>query len=259
MKRKQIFLLPIFLLMLLLAFAAPVAAETTGCVVDETGLLAAADFEELNSWAATLGAENQCGFYGYIVNDYRFYSDESVSEAAKSLYLRDNLGVGTERNGVLLLLSMAERDYALIVYGESAQEVFTASAQDDLTATFLDDFDNDDWYGGFSNYLENAGAMTAAAATGTAYVGEDEGFSVGSLFLILPVPCAVAFGVCMVLKRGMKTARKRYVADEYLAGNGAQIYAREDHFSHVTQTRMKIPKSDHNSIGGGFSGKSGKF
>lgn len=260
MKRKSICLL--LALMLFLCFASPAAAETA-FFVDETGVLSMEELSSLNAEAESIADEYACGVYGYILYDYETVNDESVYEAAKTLYQRDGLGVGESSDGVLLLLSMAERDYALIAYGDFANETFTDAGKDYMADAFLGAFGEDDWYAGFCDYLRVSEEMISAEMTGTsADVYEESGGDsiMISVLMILFVPCGVALAVCLMLRRGMKTARKKYTAEAYVSAENVDVYIREDHFSHVTQVRIPIPKSEGTTIdAGGFSGKSGKF
>ena len=62
--------------------------------------------------------------------------------------------MGSGRDGIIVLLSMAERDYAMFVYGEYAEYAFDEYGQEKLEEQFLGDFGENDWYGGISNYLD---------------------------------------------------------------------------------------------------------
>ncbi|MGM9566969.1 MAG: TPM domain-containing protein [Clostridia bacterium] len=260
MKRKGICLL--LTLMLFFCFVSPVSADTA-FFTDETGRPSPEELYSLNDEAERIAEEYFCGVYGYIVGDYETYNSESVYEAAKTIYQINDLGVGEDHDGVLLLLSMEERDYALIAYGDFANGTFTDAGKDYMADVFLSSFGNDDWYGGFLDYLEVSEEMVAAEISGTSadvYEGSDDGSVIVSVLIILLVPCGIALLICLLLRRGMKTARKKYTAEEYISGEKVEVTVREDHFSHMTQVRTPIPKSDGTSIDiGGFSGKSGKF
>ena len=88
--------------------------------------------------------------------DYTY--DETIYEAAKTLYQEYSLGYGEEKSGELLLLSMAERDYTLIAYGYG-NTAFTDYGKDKLSEVFLDDFGDDNWYSGLSDYLDKSESM----------------------------------------------------------------------------------------------------
>jgi uncharacterized protein len=52
-------------------------------------------------------------------------------EYAKSVYQENALGYGTEKSGIILMLSMTDRNYALIAYGYG-NTVFTDHGRDIL-------------------------------------------------------------------------------------------------------------------------------
>ena len=62
--------------------------------------------------------------------------------------------MGEDRDGVILLMSMSDRKYATFFYGPKAEYAFDAYGQELMEEEFLDDFRDDDWYDGFSDYLE---------------------------------------------------------------------------------------------------------
>lgn len=71
--------------------------------------------------------------------------------------------MGDGRDGIIILLSMVKRDYAMFVYGEHAGYAFNKYGQEQLEKSFLDDFGKNDWYGGISHYLDTCDAYLAKA------------------------------------------------------------------------------------------------
>ena len=202
--------------------------------------------------------------YFITVDDYTDYGDGSIYETAKEIYLYNDLGWGEAKDGVLLLLSMADRDYTLIAYGYG-NTAFTDYGKDYLAEQFLDDFADDDWAGGCQDYLNTCASMLKSARSGHPL---DVGSRIKTWHLVCIslllgfVLAAVLCGVwCAACKK--KTTVKSEAA-AYLAPGGMNINLRDDCYSHTTQTRTKIETSSGGSGGttvdsDGFSGKSGKF
>lgn len=255
--KKRILSLCIILL-LALSLCTPVAAAgfedaQLSFVTDEAGLLTNEQRLELEQRAEEISQKYQCGVYIITVNDFTDYTYESsVYEAAKDLYREYELGYGEERSGELLLLSMEARDYALIAYGYGNTAFSEAAAE--LAETFLDDFADDAWYDGFSDYLEKSASMLVSSRN-IVFVG---------IGISLLLGCGLGLLLCWLLKeKQMKSVAVKQDANAYLRADGVHITNRQDQFSHITQTRTKIEKS---SGGGGtsvdsdgFSGQSGKF
>lgn len=234
-------------------------------VTDEAGLLSEPEWSDLEARAEEISLKYKCGVYIIAVDNFANYADgNDVVEAAKNLYREYSLGYGGERSGVLLLLSMAERDYDLLAYGYG-NTAFTDYGKDQLAEKFLDNFKDDDWYGGFQDYLEKSGSMLKSAREGHPLdVDSNPLIRLDGIGISLLVGCVAAFVIAVgVSDHMMKSVSAKTKADTYLIAGSVEITGREDHFTHTTETRTKIERSS--GSGGttvdsdGFSSKSGKF
>lgn len=268
MKKRTISLLAAMALALLLcvpALAAGFDEAKLNFVTDEAGILTEQEWSELETRAEEISLKYQCGVYIIVLDDFTGYVyDDTVYEAAKTLYREYYLGYGEEKSGELLLLSMEERDYALIAYGYG-NTAFTDYGKDKLTEKFLDNFKNDDWCGGFQDYLEKSDSMLQSAREGHPFdVDSNPLIRLAGIGISLLVGCVAAFVIAVwVSDRMMKSVSAKTEAGAYLTAGSVVITGREDYFTHTTETRTKIEKSS--GSGGttvdsdGFSGKSGKF
>ena len=261
MMRYRKWYMGILVLILLLAMTVSVSASDGIFLFDEADLLTPAEEQELADAAAGISYDYGCGVYIVTVWDYRTYGAD-VLTAAENFFLNNSLGLGGDADGVLLMLSMAERDYALIAHGSIGNGAFTDYGKDVLSEGFLDDFRYDDWYSGFADYVSYSGTFLDSFRRGTPVdVNRDEGTNLSQmLIVILLVPAGIAGISCGIMAASMKTARKKTHANEYR--QGVQLTGRHDRFLTRTVVRQKIESS---SSGGtrvgsrGFSGKSGKF
>ena len=233
-------------------------------VTDAAGLLTQDEVLALEAQAEQIAEDYGCAPYILVVENYRDYEDTTdIFEAGMNLYERWELGYGPEKNGLLLILSMAERDYALVTYGSVTHRAFTDYGQDALYEQFLDNFRNDDWVGGFRDYLDGCAWLLEQARNGTPYDVNTapKGFNP----LILVIPLVLALAVCLVLTAQMKTAKRKTEAGDYMVQGGAKMRVVQDIFTHRTVTRQVIQSENKGGSGGttinarGFSGKSGKF
>ena len=278
------------LALLLLSLCLPVSAgdaASLGYVTDLAGLLTEEQAAELEAEAARIADTYGCGLYILTVQDFTDYarSGDDCFDFAMSVYGTYELGVGPEKNGQLLVLSMAERDYAICAYGDAAHRAFTDYGKEQLEQEFLDDFARDDWYQGFSDYLTYGEAYLSAAARGEPVDVTDNGYGrydgdgytsyqekqppspLACVFFIGILPAAVALIVCLILKGKMKTAVLQKNADAYIRPNGLLLRTRIDQYTHTTEHRERINTDSHSGghSGGttvnssGFSGHSGKF
>lgn len=258
MKRKLSILLLTVLLAALLAMPA-YAQEQLGYVTDDAELLSYEQWSELEALCGKIAEKYQCGVYIVTVDDFTDFGSDDVFEVTYDIYHEYTLGKGDERNGIILLLSMYERDFALFVYGDDAEYAFNATGQYQLEQEFLPYFGVDDWYGGFSAYANTCDNYLALAASG-------EPVRENPVFLVMPaiaVSFIISLIICIILRLSMKSVRPKAEAGNYVSGDLALIQ-RHDQYTHTTETRTKIQSSSDSGSstsrsGGGGSGRSGKF
>lgn len=149
--KKRLFSIALCL-MLFLSLCVTAHAADGVYLIDEPGLLTQDEAETLESRAAELTGRYGIGVYIAVVDDFTDYASDCET-ASEEIYLANGFGVGSEQNGILLMLSMADRDYDLCAYGTDAHLAFTDYGKERLEEEFLDDFRYDDWYTGFEDYL----------------------------------------------------------------------------------------------------------
>lgn len=245
----------ILLLALLAALVLPVQAEQLGHVTDAAGLLTNEEWETLENRCAGISRQYGCGVYIITVDDFRNYGSGDVFETTYGIYHAYELGMGTGRDGLVLLLSMDDRDFALFVYGDQAEYAFDSYGQAQLEARFLPPLGENDWYGGFAAYVDTCEEFLAQAAAG-APVRESPA---GLIAVFVAISFLISLVVVLILRAGMKNVHTQGQAHSYRAG-GLNLTGRRDQFTHRTETRRKIESGSSGSrSGGGGSGRSGKF
>ena len=231
-------------------------------IFDLSDQLTAEEWKEAEARAADISQRHNCGVYVVFVDNFKKYGDgDDVYKTTYELYHANELGMGEGRDGIIILLSMADRDYAMFVYGENAENAFNEYGQEQLEESFLSDFGSDEWYSGVSHYLDTCDEYLTLAEE-----GKPVRKSTLPMYIIVVVSSLVISGViCLVLKWKMQTVHKKVEADEYVAAGGLQLTKKYDRYTHTTETRSKIHSdSDSDSgtsscSGGGGSGRSGTF
>lgn len=157
------------------------------------------------------------------VDDYTaYYSADSIESFAESIFLDLGLGAGEEQDGVLLVLSMAERDYDICAHGTIGNRTFTDYGKGVLAERwFLEPFSRDDWSGGFAAFLDGCEEYLRMDAEGAPFdQGTDperlEDLAVVKWLVVIFVPLLTALVVCLVMKGKMKSARLQTQADAYI-------------------------------------------
>lgn len=225
-------------------------------VMDESGVLSEKEWLELESRAKSISQSHQVGVYFYIVDDYTLYGDGEVYDVTTEIYHGIDLGLGKDRNGIIVLLSMKERDYAMFVYGEFAEYAFDSYGQEKLEEAFLEDFGSNDWNTGITRYLDTCDEYLTKAEDGKPVRPAHWPW----VLMMTGLSCLVAGTICIVLMRKMKTVHQKSEADAYIAAGGLSLTDQYDRYTHTTETRVKIEKESSSSESGGRgSGRSGKF
>lgn len=98
-------------------------------VFDISDLLSYEEWKELESRAGTISQRHHCGVYFILLDDYTEYGYGDVFDVTTQIYHSMEFGMGDGRDGIIVLLSMNERDYAMFVYGDNAGYAFDEYGQ----------------------------------------------------------------------------------------------------------------------------------
>ena len=247
-------------------------------VKDAAGLMSAQERQTLEAKAQELAQKYGVGVYVLSVDDYRNYGGSSnIDFWTEKLYIDNKLGLGNEQDGVILVLSMEERDYCLKIYGRNALFAYTDYAQGQLTDRFLSSFRYNDWYGGFSKYMEFGETILEDAQDGSPMEEPVREVNVagtigGSALLSAIIGLLTGSGRVRRLKRTMKNTGVKKTAVNYVSQEKMmKLNSKQDHYLNTTVSRVRIHHDSGKSSGGGhggggttinshgFSGGSGKF
>ena len=241
------------------------SAPATPYVIDDARLLTIEQRQELNAYAKKITETYGMGIYIMSVEDFHNYGEEpQIFDVLWNYYHDNSLGYGADRQGMILMLSMAERDFATFFYGEDTEYAFNGFGQAQLENYFLDDFGSDDWYDGFMDFLVASEDFMAKAAAGEPV--RDNPWSLASVFVLIAL--FVSFVITRLLWMKMANVAAQKGAKRYQTAEGLVLTKQVDHFLTQTIRRRKIESSDSGSgrsgssrahSGGGGSGRSGKF
>ena len=261
MKKRLVSLALLLILCLLLAL--PVLADSERelpLVCDTCGLLTEEQAAELDARAERYSQEYACDIVLVIVDDTDFYD---VEEFTEGVYRKYGYGWGGDRSGVILLMSMEERDYDLAAYGYG-NTAFTDFGKEQLMKGVTPYLRKNDWYGGFSAYLDLCADYLRQAREGKPV---DRGlFRLSAPVVIWALVAGVVFAliVTAVLKAKMKSAVLQTRADDYRSG-GLRLEYEDDRFLRKDVARVRRSEGSGGGRGGtsirssGFSHHSGKF
>ncbi len=227
-------------------------------IYDFPCILTDGELEALEEQAGRIADTYDCCVSVLVAEDYREFAD-SMESLCDQFYntVADNTGC---EDAILLVLSMDERDYWLKDYGELPKRAVTDYGHEQLKEAFLDNFKQDDWHGGFGDFLSRAEEILEAEKNGQPLDKPLMERILPAYGIGLVIAAILAFIICGVFKAQMKTAVKATSADTYVTPDGVNIHTRQDVYTHTTRIRRKIEKSSSSgSSGGGNHSSGGKF
>ena len=245
MKKRLLCLLLVLVTALALCVSAAAAVQTgaqLNYVTDAAGLLREGERARLEKMAEAVSQKYRVGVYIVTVEDFRDYHADGVYKATYTIYHNYTMGEGPNRDGIMLLLSMDDRDWAMFCYGKRCEYAFNSYGQEKLEKVFLDNFGENDWYGGFEDYVKECRVYLEKASAGK------------------PVRASLFYPLLIVIVLSLLAA----TANAYVSA-GLRLTEQTDHFTHKTTSSRKIERSSsssgssHSESGGGGSGRSGKF
>ena len=258
MKKKVIVSL-LFALCLLLGMTTAAHADAQiDYVSDYAGLLSDTQRRDLNDRAAEIADEYNFGVFVVVVNDYKSYVNGSIADFSENVFHRYGLGRGQKEEGVLLAMSMNDRNYDIYAHGDFGNYAFTDYGKDQLANSFLDDFRRNDWAGGFRDFIKTSGDMLEKARNGQpvdtwipdqAETGPR--MTLGKLLVSLGVGCLTGGATVSGMKRQMKTAVRQSGAANYVAQGGVRLSNKRDDFVNRSVTRQVIPRQTNSGRPGG--------
>lgn len=243
----------------------PANASERSLVEDYAGILNVDEVTKLNAKANAISDKYGCDAVIFVI--YEMTDNDGPMVWAMDIFDEFGYGYGSQRSGIMLFLSMAERDYAMIAHGYG-NVAFTDHGKDVMLDKFiLPLLKNDDYYGAFNAYLNKSEEFLRLAYEGAPFdinTDPDALFSsmIMKIAVVVLVPLIIAFVVCSIWKSQMQTARPAMAADNYIPKDGFILTAQSDMFLYRTRKSVKVQSS---SSGGttvnsrGYSGRSGKF
>jgi len=149
--KKIIMLIALIMLLAIVATPAVLASEDYYSVSDAASVLTQEQKDELNKRADAITENYKCEVVAVIIDDPE---EDDTIKCAKEIYEYCGYGYGSDKSGVILLLNMADYNYAWCTYGYG-QTVFTEFVMDAmLNEHILPLLEEDNFYEAFSTYLD---------------------------------------------------------------------------------------------------------
>ena len=164
-KRISVFLTVI---LLCLACAFPVCAETESRLADQAGLL---DTDQKESLCNTLDEISERQQADVVVVTVNSLDGKSAQDYADDFYDYNGYGIGTAKSGILLLVSMEARDWHITPTGFGIRAI-TDAGLDYISDQFLPYLSDGEYLDAFETYADLCDEFLTQAKTGNAYDGD---------------------------------------------------------------------------------------
>ncbi|MGM9602889.1 MAG: TPM domain-containing protein [Faecousia sp.] len=239
-------LISIFAGLLILLFLSPAVLANADKVVDEADLLTTQQEEDLAVYAESIINEYDMDVVIVIVSSLE---GKTAQAYADDYFDYNGYGIGDDYSGVLFLLAIEDRAYAISTSGE-AIDALSDRDIDELLDCVYDDFRRGSYYLGLRTYLDNLESeFYDYAQSKDSKSGKPNYASVAVISLAVG---AGAGGIGLATMRsGMKTAKPQVGAQSYLAKNSFTLPVNHDTFLYSRTSRTRI---QNNSSGGGGRG-----
>lgn len=265
-------------LILFLSLALSVSAHVISYIVDKAALLSSEEVSVLEEKATQLA--DRYSIHAVILT-IDSLNGSRAQDYADDYY--DQAGYGDD--GVLFLLSMAEREWYISTCGKSIYALTDYGIQQ-IGESVLPFLADGLWFDGFEHFLDSLPVYLDALESGTPIDGQadysgdyyhgdqeeivyyEEEFTPWFPFSLL---CGIVVaGVALLIMRlGMNTKRARRCASEYMIDNSWNLTQHSDIFlySNVTKTKKQEPSQNkgggssvhRSSSGRSHGGGGGKF
>lgn len=161
-------------------------------------------------------------------------------------YDSGDYGYGDNRDGVLLLISMEDRDWRILSNGFGATAI-TTDEIDAIGEDIVSYLGDEDYVAAFNAFADECEYQIN---------GERNGFPFNygkNLLIALIIGLVVAFIATGVMKGKLKSVHRKVEADSYVKGGSMQVSLSNDIFLYRTVNRVKKESSSSSSSSGGSS------
>ena len=252
--KKKLFALLLSLSLSLFA-ALPALAADLPRLVDDAGLLTDAQAAGLEEQLDEISQRQEFDVVIVTLDSLMGYGSEELAEWIWDEY---HYGFGEKDDGILLLISMEEREWALTATG-FGQEALNEDARAYMSDAFVPYLSRGDYGEAFGLYARMADELVSRAKAGRPYKAP---FGAGIAFLIAFLPSlAAALAVVSILRGQLKSVRPQAAAADYILPGSLQVTQARERYLYRTVTRRERPKPSSGGRSGGdrHSSSSGKF
>ncbi len=250
MMKKRVLYMILVLIAVLIPSGVILADEAHDIrLVDEAGLLTDDEQESLLSKLDSVSEKHK---FEVVVVTMASIGDSYPDDFADDYYDYNNYGYNDSRDGILLLVSMEDRDWHISTtgYGITA---FTDAGIEYISDKFLTDLSAGNYFAAFDTFVEECDSFIKHARN-------DEAYDVGNMpkrynaFLIIGgsvlAGLLTAIIVVVIFVGQLKSVRAQKTAAEYIVSGSMKIEDSRDIYLYSNVSKRARPKQTSSSSGG---------
>jgi uncharacterized protein len=226
------------------------AAGSLPRLVDDAGLPSSSEAADLTKKLDEISEEYQCDV---VVVTRDSLGGRNITSYADDYYDDNGYGYGSNKDGILFLISMSERKYWISTTGY-AITVFTDAGLKYIKEQFQSDLNEGDYAKAFTTFADYCDRFLGQAASGEPYDVNNmprEPLSIIWLFVAILIGFVIAFLITWVMKNNLKSVRRQLRADSYVNKGSFRLTGQKDLFLYSQVHRTPKPKENSGGRGGG--------
>ena len=234
----------------------------------QTRLLSA---DEQDTLSASLDDISERGEVDVVIVTTDSLGGKTAQEYADDYFIDHGYGQGQDRDGILFLVDMGDRNWAIATHGY-AIDAFTDAGQSYIMDQVKPYLSDGDYSEAFQTFAMQCDDFIMQAELGEPYDVDNlpkEPFDVGvNILIALAVGIVAGLLVTGNMRRKLKTVRKQDQAASYVRKGSMNVTKSNDFYLYRTVSRTAKPKEEEHSgdstthtssSGDTFGGSSGKF
>lgn len=234
-----------FVLLLSVLTALPTFAESDlSRFVDEAGLLADSEGKELQDKLDEISERQQVDVVVVTVNSL---DGATAMEYADDFYEKNGYGFGEEKDGILFLVSMEERDWWMSTSGFGIT-AFTDAGLEYISDMIINDLSEGDYEWAFMDFADMCDDYITQAKTGEPYDADNLPKDPLELLVYFVFALLVGFVIALIatgiMRSKLKSVYTQTEASGYVKKGSLDLTVKNDLFLYKTVDRREKPKEE---------------
>ncbi len=218
-------------------------------VVDNADLLSDSEEAELEAMLTEISTSRQAD----VVVLTEEYIDTDTQSYADDYFDYNGYGYGDHYDGLILLVTMAEREWYLSTCGVCVTG-FNDDALDYVTENVADDLGAENYYTCFETYAQRSDEVLTLVRNGETFKAPFSFFS--TLIVCFVIGFVAALIVTLVMRGKLKSVTSKAEASDYLKQGSLNITVSRDMFLYRTISRTQKAESSSGTSHTSSSGRS---